>query len=172
MDCGWGRGWGLGFAILRVGERRVLRVRGLRVSVIAAMLSACTAAPPAVENDMGAGAPPELASALNVSVGGDSVRLELHVTNATEGALRLEFATSQRYDFAISDEEGAEVWRWSDDMMFAQALGAEALLAGESRRYGASWSGAGRAGEFTATGRLTSTNYPVELRTRFRLPVE
>jgi hypothetical protein len=137
------------------------------------VLGACTAAPPAVDNELGAGAPPELGSALNVGVAGDSVRLELHVTNVTNGPLRLEFATSQRYDFAIADPAGVEMWRWSADMMFAQALGEETLLAGETRRYTASWGGgAGAVGEFTATGRLTSTNYPVELRTRFRLPVE
>jgi hypothetical protein len=134
-------------------------------------LAAYTAAPPGPVMDRGAGSPAELAAALNVGVEGDSVRLELHVTNATEDTLRVEFATAQRYDFAVSDASG-EVWRWSSDMVFAQVLGVEEMLPGETRRYGASWAASGRSGEHTATGVLTSTNYPVELRTVFQLPVE
>jgi hypothetical protein len=120
--------------------------------------------------DAGAGAPPELGATLNAQVQGDSVRLELHVTNATREPLRLEFGSTQRFDFTVSGP-GTE-WRWSDDMMFAQVMEQEVLLQGESRRYAAAWPAAGRTGEFTATGRLTSLNYPVELRTVIRLPAE
>ena len=140
------------------------------LAVAAGVAVGCTAAPGPGSEQMG-GSPEELGSALNVTVAGDSVRLELHVTNATEAPLLLEFPTSQRYDFAVL-EGGAEVWRWSSDMMFAQALGTEELLPGESRRYMTNWPVPGRAGDYVAEGRLTSTNYPVALRTSFRLPVE
>lgn len=152
---------------------KVGRLRGWVMGIALSLLAAgCTATGPMPAGDEGAGAPAELAAALNVAVAGDSVRLELHVTNTTGNTLEVEFATAQRYDFAVRDGSGAEMWRWSGDQMFAQVLGTEALLPGESRRYSASWPAGGREGEFEATGRLTSTNYPVALRTPFRLPTE
>jgi hypothetical protein len=144
------------------------RVRGAWVAVL--LVAACTTGQPGAGVDAGAGAPPELGATLNAQVQDDSVRLELHVTNATREPLRLEFASTQRFDFTVSGP-GTE-WRWSDDMMFAQVMEQEVLLQGESRRYAAAWPAAGRTGEFTATGQLTSLNYPVELRTVIRLPAE
>jgi hypothetical protein len=143
----------------------------MRGTLVLLLVAGCTAAPPAMDGDMG-GSPPELGSALNVTVAGDSVGLELHVTNVSGGPLVLEFATAQRYDFEVLALSGAVVWRWSDDMMFAQVLGEETLAAGETRRYTAGWPAPGGAGEYVARGRLTSTNYPVELRTQFQLTVE
>ncbi|MFO8011442.1 MAG: BsuPI-related putative proteinase inhibitor [Dehalococcoidia bacterium] len=35
------------------------------------------------------------------------------------------FNTSQRYDFSIYDENGEEVWRWSDDQAFLMVTGEE-----------------------------------------------
>jgi hypothetical protein len=131
-----------------------------------ALLLGC--GPARQEADMGAGAPSELGAALNVRVEGDSVRLELHITNATGGPLTLEFGTAQRYDFEILGSGGEAVWRWSDDMMFAQVLGEEVLAAGETRRYGAVWPAPGAAGSYVARALLLSLNYPVELRTEFR----
>jgi hypothetical protein len=143
------------------------------VALAVALVAGCRGTPPATPGgDMGAGSSEELASALNVTVAGADVRFELHVTNATGGPLELEFASAQRYDFSVRDGTGEVVWRWSDEMAFAQVLGTESLAPGETRRYGANWEASGREGEFTATGRLTSTNYPVELRTAFRLPVD
>jgi hypothetical protein len=138
--------------------------------LIALLLAACTAGQPGAAVDEGSGAPPELGSALNVRVEGDSVRLELHVTNVTQGALRVEFGSTQRFDFWVVGR-GVD-WRWSADMAFAQVMQEEILLQGESRRYTAAWPTEGRTGEFTATGQLTSINYPVELRTDFSLPAE
>jgi hypothetical protein len=134
------------------------------------LMVACAPVEPVV--DAGAGSPPELGSSLNVRVVEDSVAFEIHVTNTTSSPIALEFATAQRYDFEVSERDGARVWRWSDDMMFAQVLGQEELAPGETRRYMASWLAAGRAGDFVATARIVSSNYPVELRTGFRLPAD
>lgn len=117
----------------------------------------------------GEGAPAELGATLNVRVQADSAELELHVTNVAGAAVTLEFATAQRYDFEVLDEGGAVVWRWSADQVFAQMLGEEVLQAGESRRYAAVWPTQGGRGEYVARGLLTSRNYPVELRTPFRV---
>jgi len=114
------------------------------------------------------GAPAELGSSFNVVVAGDSVLFELHITNATTRPIALEFATSQRYDVEIWS--GTErLWRWSDGQSFAQMLGADSLTAGETRRYSVAWSSRGRTGLFAARGKVTSMNYPVELRTEFRI---
>jgi hypothetical protein len=134
-----------------------------------AWLAACTPGFQDRPEDTGAGAPPELGATLNVGVHGDTAHIELHLTNTTTDVVALEFNTGQRYDMEVADAEGRLLWRWSDDMMFTQALGREAVPAGESLRYSAAWS-APTPGEYIATARLVSTNYPVELRTSFHVP--
>lgn len=120
----------------------------------------------------GPGSPPELGSSMNVRVVEDTVLLEIHVTNVASSPISLEFTSTQRYDFEIATPDGESVWRWSAARSFGQALGEEALQPGESRRYTATWVGSGQEGDFLATGWIVSTNYPVELRTGFRLPAE
>jgi hypothetical protein len=138
--------------------------------LLALLLGACTAGQSGRTVDAGAGSPPELGSTLTARVAGDSVQLDLHITNVTTAALRLELGSAQRFDFEVSGAGTA--WRWSDDMAFAQVLGQEVLLPGESRRYAVVWPAGGRNGEYTATARLTSLNYPVELKTVFTVPAD
>jgi hypothetical protein len=155
------------------GPARIIkggRVRGALAGLMAAAMAACgpRAAGPGL--DVGAGSPPELGASLNVRVMDDSVRLEIHITNVASSPIVLEFATTQRYDFEVSDAGGERIWRWSSDQAFGEALGRESLSPGQSLRYATSWSGRGRRGDFIATARVVSGNYPVELRTGFRLP--
>lgn len=111
-----------------------------------------------------------LVSSLSVVPTADSVVLTLRVTNGAAQPVRMEFRDAQVFDFAVSGG-GREVWRWSADRGFAQALRSETLAAGETRSWSASWRpAAGTRGELTATGRLVSTSHPVETSTRFRLP--
>ncbi|CAN5812058.1 hypothetical protein BH23GEM9_BH23GEM9_14860 [soil metagenome] len=133
------------------------------------LLLACAPARPEVNLESGSGGPPELASTLNVRVESDSALLELHVTNVTNSPVTLEFATTQRYDFEVIDEAGEVVWRWSDEMMFGQALGQEVLLAGESRQYRSAWRLTAGNEARAVRALLTSTNYPVELRTSIQV---
>jgi len=58
---------------------------------------------------------------------GDPIIMTLKVFNYTEEDIAFYFNTSQRYDFIIEDDEGNEIWRWSQDMMFAMVLGEETL---------------------------------------------
>lgn len=53
------------------------------------------------------------------------------VINRTTDTMELHFLTTQRYDFAFTDARGREVYRWSSDMMFGQALGSLRLAPGE-----------------------------------------
>ena len=58
---------------------------------------------------------------------GEPVIMTLKIFNYAEEDVVFHFNTSQRYDFVIEDEEGNEIWRWSQDMMFAMVLGEETL---------------------------------------------
>ena len=145
----------------------------------AAMLAACP--PPAGRvapaDGGGAGGGAEgpntgpLVSTLQVEAGADSVRFVLLVTNADQAPLALEFATAQRYDFAVRDG-GREVWRWSAGRGFAQVLGSEALAPGETRTYAERWRPpAGLSGRtLTAVGTLTTRTGRVERTARFVVP--
>lgn len=110
-----------------------------------------------------------LASSLSVQVHEDSVRFRLDVTNTTGAPLVLEFPSAQRFDFAVADGTGTEIWRWSADMGFAQVLGADTLAAGATRSYEAAWARGGRTGLHEVAARLTSLNHPVDLRTEFEV---
>jgi len=58
---------------------------------------------------------------------GEPIMMTLKVFNYTEEDVVFYFNTSKRYDFIIEDEEGNEIWRWSEGRMFAQMLGEEIL---------------------------------------------
>jgi len=58
---------------------------------------------------------------------GDPIVMTLKVFNYTEEDVVFYFNTAQRYDFIIEEEEGNEVWRWSEGRMFAMMLGEEIL---------------------------------------------
>jgi hypothetical protein len=145
--------------------------KGLRRTVVSALALLLACAPARQEVDMEAGgeSPPELASGLNVRVEADATRLELHVTNAADAPITLEFATAQRYDFEVLDGSGVVVWRWSDDLMFAQVLGEEVLASGETRSYREALPELPQPGEYMARALLMSHNYPVDMRTPFRV---
>jgi hypothetical protein len=102
-------------------------------------------------------------------VHGDTVAFTLHVSNATNGPVRVEFATGQRYDFEVGTEAGRQIWKWSADRMFTQSFGAESLEVNGSLEYTEEWTGA-REGTYVVRARLVSTNKPVDLRTRFVVP--
>lgn len=58
---------------------------------------------------------------------GEPIKMTLKVFNYSAETIDFHFNSSQRYDFIIEDEEGNEVWRWSEERMFAQMLGEEIL---------------------------------------------
>jgi hypothetical protein len=117
------------------------------------------------------GVPADLVASLDVRVLGDTVDMGLHVANAAADPVELEFATAQRYDFAVLTLEGEEVWRWSSDQMFAQVLGSERVGNGNTLEYRATWPAAAPApGRYIAEGQLVAQNRPVTLRTEFELP--
>ena len=58
---------------------------------------------------------------------GEPIRITFEVFNRTPTAVRLKFASAQRFDFVIANAAGNEVWRWSAGRMFATVMGQETL---------------------------------------------
>jgi hypothetical protein len=146
-----------------------LGLRSLLAGVVVVVVSVSCTRPPSLPVDAGVGAPADLAASLGAKVHGDTVAFTLHVSNPAGSPVRIEFSSAQRYDFEVGTMVGERVWKWSSDRGFAAALGHVELGAGESVDYSEEWTGA-RSGEYTVLARLTSTNKPVELRTRFVVP--
>lgn len=110
-----------------------------------------------------------LATSLAVTVR-DGVRFALSVTNTSASRLELDFPSGQLYDFAVLDSVGREIWRWSTERMFTQALQNRYLASGETLSFAERWNGKAPAGRYTAVATLTSSNYPLEKRVAFTIP--
>ena len=111
-----------------------------------------------------------LVPSLQVNTSGNAVHFTLQISNTGSTPVPLEFTSGQSFDFAVL-QAGREVWRWSADQMFTQALRSETLAPGATRSYEATWSPpAGMRGELTASGVLAASNRRVEQRAIFRLP--
>lgn len=110
-----------------------------------------------------------VAATLEVRVGRE-VEFVLHVTNATEKRLELNFPSGQTHDVIVLDAAGREVWRWSEGRLFTQALQNRLLSSGETATYQQRWAPREQTGTFTAIAILASSNHPVELRRGFALP--
>jgi hypothetical protein len=109
-----------------------------------------------------------LASSLHVESFADSVRFSLQVTNASRQPVRLTFPTAQLFEFVVEDG-GQELWRWSAERMFAQALHELTLAGGETRTFEATWQPPVQRRELTVRARLVGQPYRVEQQTRFHL---
>jgi hypothetical protein len=151
---------------LHAGYRGEAVKRALLLMILAA---GCTRGAPSLPVDPGPGAPSDLAASLGARVHGDTVAFTLHITNPANGPVRIEFPTTQRYDFEVLTPSGSAVWQWSATRAFGQVLGAVDLRAGQSLDYTEEWP-ASRAGDYIARSRLVSTNKPVDLRTPFTVP--
>lgn len=72
------------------------------------------------------------------------------VKNQTEREVKLEFTSSQRYDFAVKNSAGETVYLFSSVALFAQGLGEEVIKQGEALTYEIDASGLGlEKGEYT-----------------------
>jgi hypothetical protein len=152
------------------------RKRTIAAAAALALLVSSACAPAgrsdAVHGDIATGeraVPQGLATSLQVEQLADSVRFALRVTNATAEPVNLTFSSGQSFDFVV-EREGREVWRWSDDMMFTQAIRQETMAPGATRNYGATWvPPRGASGRYTVRGVLTAREHPVEQRAEFQL---
>lgn len=137
-----------------------------------ALLPACTPpAPPSQDAMPSPSAPRQLVSSLSVQTRADTVLFALRVTNPHDAPVPVVFPTGQTYDFAVRDAAGREVWRWSAERGFTQAVQTRPIAPAATWEFGERWvRPAGLTGELTATGRLTSTSHPVEHTSAFRVP--
>ncbi len=97
---------------------------------------------------------------------GEPIRIVFEAVNETDSAATLAFASAQRFDMAIADESGTEVWRWSAGRMFAQMLGQEVLGPEIGRlSYEATFTGALGPGRYRVEAWLTdrSGNFSASL---------
>ena len=91
-------------------------------------LAACgSGQDPALDGDVATEGLTLAIDGLGELVAGEPVTWRLTVTNATDEGVTLGFASGQQGDVALVGDDGTEVYRWSDGMMFSQAL-AEAPL--------------------------------------------
>ncbi len=111
-----------------------------------------------------------LVSSLQVETLEDSVRFTYMVTNTSGSPIELTFPTGQSFDFVVLDN-GREVWRWSEDMMFTQAIRSETLRPDETRTYHAVWTPARSVrGNYTVRGFLTAQEHRAEQQAEVQLP--
>lgn len=88
---------------------------------------------------------------------GRAVRVALRLTNNTGRAEKLTFASGQQYDFWVTDGD-KEIWRWSEDRVFTQAIEERTLGPQESLTLAESWTTT-KAGELVAHGQLKANGY-------------
>jgi hypothetical protein len=109
-----------------------------------------------------------LTSSLAVKVN-DGVRFTLSVKNNGPRMLELRFPSGKTHDFFVLDENGREVWRWSNGRMFTQTLQNKLIKSRDNAVYADSWTASNAHGKFTAVAVLASVNHPVEERVEFSL---
>ena len=92
---------------------------------------------------------------------GRAVRFTLRLTNNTGRAEELTFASGQEYDFWVT-KGGNEVWRWSDDRSFTQAVTTRTIGPQDSLTLTETWTSEG-SGQHVAHGLLRAEGYDREL---------
>ncbi|SEQ46520.1 BsuPI-related putative proteinase inhibitor [Natrinema salaciae] len=99
----------------------------------------------------------------------DAVMLVFTVTNTGDEAVDLQFSDACKAEFVLEDDEGAEVWRFTEGRMFAQVLSSETIAPGEEATYEAEWSDP-VPGEYTAVAELRAQSARCEARTSVSVP--
>lgn len=108
-----------------------------------------------------------LDSHLDVTVTDAAVEFVFTVTNANTETADIEFRSGKVADIAVY-ENGSEVWRWSDDKMFTQALETETLEPGESFAHEGVWQDP-PPGRYTVEASLAARNVALREQTVFEV---
>lgn len=82
----------------------------------------------------------DLMPPLPPTIPGPIVRAQIRLLNESPEELRLDFSSSQRFDFLLEDERGKVVFRWSDGKIFLPVLEREIVKPGEALIYEATFS--------------------------------
>jgi hypothetical protein len=86
---------------------------------------------------------------------GEPIRLTITVAAAEPITLR--YRTTQRYDIVVTNTEGTEVWRWSKDKAFGEAVGEISLEANQSATFDETWDQRDNDGQQVPLGTYTVT---------------
>ena len=105
-----------------------------------------------------------VAPARTTYAAGEPITLTLGVRNPTDLAVTLRFATGQRYDFVIESAAGADVWRWSADRVFTQAMGEQTVPPGWELDYNETFTGRLAPGTYRVRGIVPSVGDTLEAR--------
>ncbi len=70
---------------------------------------------------------------------GESINIILTIKNISARTKTLSFNDGKLYDFALQNENGVEVWRWSNGYGFTQALTSYTIAPGETRTFTEQW---------------------------------
>ncbi len=97
------------------------------------------------------------------------IQVRVRVLNRHEEPRTLAFRDGKRVDAVLEDEEGVEIARWSDDMMFTQALGEETIEPGDTGR---SWELELSAPEAPGNYRIRGVLEAIEGRLEASIPVQ
>ena len=115
-----------------------------------------------------AGADKGVTSHVMVDTAQGTVRFAIEVTNDSRRRVELAFPDGRTHDFTVLDDQGREVWRWSKDRLFTQAMQNRLLDAHDSAIYAERWT-PGAKGHYTLVAQLHSENFPVQQRVGFAL---
>ncbi|MHA1583100.1 MAG: BsuPI-related putative proteinase inhibitor [Candidatus Baldrarchaeia archaeon] len=70
---------------------------------------------------------------------GEVLSFSLEILNTQDKTLKLFFPTSKIYDFVVYDESGKEVYRWSGNKLFTQAITRIVLKPKETKVFSLEW---------------------------------
>ncbi len=87
---------------------------------------------------------------------GGRVRIVLEVRNASGTVQSLTFPSGQSYDFWVTSEDGAEVWRWSRERYFTQAVRKVEVGPGQELRFEEVWEAEVTPGRYLVAGKCTA----------------
>lgn len=88
---------------------------------------------------------------------GQSVRLTLSLQNSSGRKVELVFPSGQKYDFWVT-RDGRQVWRWSADRFFTQAVVRQTLEGQTGTQFSETWQTEG-AGTYEAHARATAQRF-------------
>jgi hypothetical protein len=89
---------------------------------------------------------------------GEAVAMRIRLINNSGQSETLRFPSGKRYDFWVVDADGGEVWRWSEDRMFTQAVEEDELAGQAGVSYSEAWQPS-ETGEYVVHGELTAEGY-------------
>ncbi len=70
---------------------------------------------------------------------GDPITIQLTILNRSKEIRAIEFTSGQQYDFVVFDAMAREVWRWSADKAFIQAVTSYSLNPGKTKIFSVIW---------------------------------